>query len=66
MPKLIAILAAVLVGAVIALGLCQVLSGREGIDYMDDHSQSTRAHWLRFGSRHLMMPQESKRRTSGG
>ena len=31
MPKLIAILAAVLVGAVIALVLCQVLSGREGI-----------------------------------
>jgi hypothetical protein len=30
MPKLIAILAAVLVGAVVALGLCQVLSVREG------------------------------------
>jgi len=30
MPKLIAILAAMLVGAVVALGLCQALSGREG------------------------------------
>ena len=31
MPKLIAILAAVLVGAVVALGLCQAASGREGV-----------------------------------
>ena len=31
MPKLIAILAAVLVGAVVALGLCQAVSGREGV-----------------------------------
>jgi len=29
MPKLIAVLAAVLVGAVVALGLCQVLNGRD-------------------------------------
>jgi hypothetical protein len=30
MPKLIAVLTAVLVGAVVALGLCQAMSGREG------------------------------------
>ena len=38
MPKLIAILAAVLVGAVVALGLCQVLDGREGVDFADNRA----------------------------
>ena len=44
MPKLIAILVAVLVGAVIALGLCQAMSGREG--WRDDPDRQIRAHFL--------------------
>ena len=41
MPKLIAVLAAVLVGAVVALVLCQVLNGREGMDPMGANTHST-------------------------
>ena len=46
MPKLIAILAAMLVGAVVALGLCQALSGREGMASMAKNVQPSEMELL--------------------